>query len=304
MKTIWPAVVFIFLLLAGSAFVLPKTNQVETITAFSAPELSSTVTPGPTAAPTSEPSSPPSGRGEEVVLTWEGDPLPDDNQAECRSLRLTAAGQAMLGPCGAVENPGQMLAGQAREWSEMLVRFAPFTAETIQGRVDFQGQGQITSPAWQRAIAAWARFTYLELSSGRVSASVRTVLSWWVGEVADRPGYCRHLVVLISGYAYTDILPCDGHEAQAVAGGWLDTAEWDKFDAWLYQQAPLYQGDNYLSGLGTAEMSEDEVAALTDWATDVYTRLRNEAAATPPPAGSGIANPTPPASPTGAGTDY
>ena len=261
-KRVLPITVLLFLLLAATAF-----GQ-QTALPAGATQAAETTTPAPTISPPSE--------EDPVVLVWEGDPLADDNQDECRTLQVTASGQATVGPCSAADTPVELFTSRPGEWTEMAIRFAPFEAETEQGRIVFQGQGQISSPAWERAIAAWARFSYLELSSGRVSASARTILSWWLGELPDQPGLCRHLVVLVSGYAYSNITPCEDGQVQETVGGWLDTAEWDKFDSWLYSYGELYQDNNYFTGQAQDEMSPAETAVLADWANAVYARLRIE----------------------------
>lgn len=270
-------IVILFVLLAAAAVWLQAALPARAI------QAAETATPIPTAAPPSE--------EDPVVLLWEGDPLADDNQDECRALQVTASGQATIGPCGAPDTPVEQLTVRSGEWTEMVTRFAPFETETDQGRIVFQGQGQISSPAWERAIAAWARFSYLEMSSGRVSASARTVSSWWLGELTDQPGLCRHLVVLISGYAYSNITPCEGGQVQETLGGWLDTAEWDRFDGWLYSYGELYQDNNYFTGQAQGEMSQAETAALADWANDVYTRLRMENSLPQVAAGAGCPEP-------------
>lgn len=216
----------------------------------------------------------PAGQTEnEIALLWEGDPLPDDGQEECRTLQVTAAGQAALGPCDAAGAAVELSTAQPGGWAEIVTRFAPFEAETEQGRLVFQGQGDIGGPAWERALATWARLTYNQLAGGRVSASGPTVLSWWLGELPDRPGICRQLVVLNYGYAYHNLTPCEGGQVQESTGGWLETTEWAQFDDWLYQRAPVYQGNDYFSGLGSTEMSQAEITALAGWAELVYTRL-------------------------------
>ena len=99
-------------------------------------------------------------------------------------------------------------------------------------------------------------------------------MSWWLGELPEQPGLCRHLVVLTHGYAQANITPCAGGQAQETVDGWIDPAAWDQFDAWLVDRAPLYQDNDYFSGAGTAAMSEAEIVALADWAGQVYADLR------------------------------
>lgn len=210
------------------------------------------------------------------VLIWEGHTeFGDGDKNSCKSLLLAADNQGLLGPCGAAQTRVQL--NQEREWAEILARFAPFQYATPDERLVFQGAGLVAGPAWQRAIATWTRFTYAELLAGRASASGRTVLSWWLGEIPDQPGYCAHLVVLAYGYAYSNIELCEGGgPPQRSNGGWLETDEWEPFDAWLYSRGSVYQDNNYFSGIeGLPEMSQSEVDQLAQWTQAVYTRLAN-----------------------------
>lgn len=274
MKVTLKITLLILGLFAASAFAFQAATQPDTSSPLVTPTAEQA--PGAEATPTFEAASTSQTAAGETALVWQGDPLTDDNQEECSSLQLTAAGQAIIGPCGAADIPAELLAGPGQEWPQLFTRFAPFTLETDQGLVEFKGQGQISSPAWQRAIATWSQFTYNELASGRVSASGRTVMSWFLGELPEQPGSCRHLVVLSYGYAYSNITPCAGGNVQETAGGWLDTSEWEKFDTWLYGRAQLYQDNNYFAGQGQAQMSQADAAALAEWAEAIYTRLRNE----------------------------
>ncbi len=277
-KPILLITILLLFLLAGAVYGL-QGNSVEAAAAPASQVITPTVTLEP-------------GPGEErAALVWEGDPLADDNQAECRALRITVPGQAFIGACGAADSPVELAAGQPGGWNEMLLRFSSFTTDTVQGRLEFQGQGQIMSPAWQRAITTWANTTYNELASGRVGAANRTVAAWGLGEVEGQPGLCRQLLVLSHGYAYSNLTPCAGGNVQETVGGWLDTAEWEKFDGWLAGYAPVYQDNNYFSGLGTREMSPAEVDDLADWAGDVYARLRHESPTVLGPGGQETACP-------------
>lgn len=210
----------------------------------------------------------------ETALLWEGQPVLDDSQGSCQRLRLTGDNQAAVGPCDTEPSPVEFAAaGRPGGWAEIVSRFAPFEQTNGDEWIVFQGQGQLDGPAWQRAVSAWARLTTLELSSGRVSATGATVLSWWLGELPEQPGTCRQLVVMVQGYAYAHLTPCEGGQAELIGSGWLETSEWEPFDAWLYGRAPLYQANNYLDGRGTASMSAAEVADLAVWAETVYARL-------------------------------
>jgi hypothetical protein len=212
--------------------------------------------------------------GEEPALIWERRTrINNGGEYTCSSLLLAPNNQALIGPCGSAQTPVRLFAHRDREWAEILARFAPFQYNTSREQVTFQGRGQIAGPAWRRAITAWARFSYSELSAGRFSASPRTVLSWWLGEFPGRPDKCAHLTVLDFGYAYAESIPCQGGDVQNSVGAWLETRKWERFDAWLYSRAPVYQGNNYFSGEGAREMTEAEIIELSDWAETVYHKI-------------------------------
>ena len=127
--------------------------------------------------------------------------------------------------------------------------------------------------AWQRALLTWARARYAELSSGKVSAAGNTVVSWDLGPVADDDQSCKHLTVLSWGYAYAETRPCAGGNVQELKDGWLETAELEQLDPWLYERIPLYVDDNYVAGVGNLPITDAEFAEVAQWAEDVWQRL-------------------------------
>jgi hypothetical protein len=207
---------------------------------------------------------------EAILLLWEGPALFAGDPTECHRLRLTQDYLAFVGLCDGEQTEVEFGPNQNGGLADMKARFAPFQVDTPQGRLTFKGQGEIASPAWERAVASWARFTYAELATGRAGAANRTGLAWNVGEQGGR---CQMLLVLSHGYATAGLAPCTGGQMEIIASDWVGTAEWEQFDAWLYNRAPLYQDSSYLAGWGTTDMSVEEVAALADWAAAVYARL-------------------------------
>ena len=224
-----------------------------------------------TGAPPSQASLTP----ETAALVWEGHtPFGDGDAQVCKRLLVTPDGRAEIGTCDATGTPAAAPVTPGQEWTEIYAHFAPFQVQAADGQMTFRGQGQAAGPAWSRALAVWAQFTYGAVATGRVGAANRTALSWWLGEVSGQPGSCAHLVALVYGYAYANIDPCQGGQNQASVGGWLTTDEWTQFDAWLYGRAQLYQDNNYFSGMGAQAMNDAEIAALAQWAQEVYSRLQ------------------------------
>jgi hypothetical protein len=285
------AVLIMILLTTGCAIVTPAQSAVNN----QSNHLTESPTDGqPDAAPTSSLSSAPieTVASRNVGLIWAGSILPTGEKGEtCNSLTLTIDNRALLGLCDGTPAEIELFANQAQEWPELLARFAPFEKETPDERLDFRGTGDIGGPTWERAITFWARITAAELASERVSATGRTILAWNLGQVPDRSDTCQRLIVLAYGYATAGLTRCEGGQMEVIGSGWLDTAQWEQFDAWLYKNAPFYQNDSYLDGRGTTQMSDAEAAALRGWTEAVYANLTqlghiaNEApipSATPP----------------------
>jgi hypothetical protein len=213
---------------------------------------------------------------EEPDLTWEGQE--DDG---CQSLLLAADGRAAIGLCDAPRTPLHLFddVDRPQQFADQLARFAPFQTEALTGRIVFQGQGQeVASPAWQRALAAWARLVRQELQFGRSGASWGAALAWH-REMPERPGYCQFLHVEMYGLAYASVARCGGGDARNLGQGWLQAAEWEQFDTWFYGRSPVYRRDLDLFSIGSQKMSESEVDALQRWSEAVYSRLTVEATA-------------------------
>ncbi|MCC7353125.1 MAG: hypothetical protein IT330_05145 [Anaerolineae bacterium] len=234
-------------------------------TATPAPAL----TPRPTAT-TIPPQVTPTAANQ-PILVWEGSVVwGDSDETKCKAMQVEANHQMTLGYCSQLTARGQAV---RQEFLEMETRLAPFQLKAEKESLVFRGKGTLDGPAWQRAVLAWAHWTFAEAFTGRACASCRTVLSWYFGEVPDQAGMCRHLTVLDYGYATAETVPCKGGEVQKQIGGWVETREWEELDEWLYNRATVYKEDNYFLGIGTQQMSEAEVAQLEEWAQGVYERL-------------------------------
>ncbi len=159
------------------------------------------------------------------------------------------------------------------EFDEMLERIAAFDLHLPADMVTFQGHGQISDEAWQRAVLAWVHLTFGEAWSGQACASCRTALSWHPGTVGGDPDQCAHLTVLDYGYAYAESRPCDGGGVISQTTGWLETSEWAQIDEWLYGRSALYSGDNYLVAVGSQDMTDAGQTRLEELARNIYDRL-------------------------------
>jgi hypothetical protein len=202
--------------------------------------------------------------------------------SKCAVLQLGPSIEAGIGACDGTMTNKDMGNGTYLDWEYLRDHFAPFVYETDTERITFEGMGSSRGDAWQRAILAWARMRYAELSSGKVSAAAGTILSWRLGPNPEQPETCRHLTVLAYGYAQAETRPCAGGEVLESSNGWLQTAELEQLDPWVYERAALYAGDNYVAGVGSQPMSDAEAAAAEQWAAEVWNRLAGDGAVMSP----------------------
>ena len=201
------------------------------------------------AAQTAQGSAKTATNDEAAVVLWEGPALFAEDSTECHRLSVTQDYRAFVGLCDGEQT------------------------DTPQGRITFNGHGEIAGPAWEHAIANWAQFTHAELASGRVGAANRTVLAWNLGEQSNQPNKCQMLLVLVHGYATAGLTPCAGGQIEVITSDWIDLADWEQFDTWLYTTAPFYRDNNYFDGRGAIELSAKEVAVLAEWVETVYAKL-------------------------------
>ena len=245
MRTNWLCVVLTILILVGSAC----------------------------AAQTAQGSAKTATNDEAAVVLWEGPALFAEDSTECHRLSVTQDYRAFVGLCDGEQTVVEFVTNREGGLDDMIARFAPFQADTPQGRITFNGHGEIAGPAWEHAIANWAQFTHAELASGRVGAANRTVLAWNLGEQSNQPNKCQMLLVLVHGYATAGLTPCAGGQIEVITSDWIDLADWEQFDTWLYTTAPFYRDNNYFDGRGAIELSAKEVAVLAEWVETVYAKL-------------------------------
>lgn len=205
------------------------------------------------------------------VLVYEG------YEGHCISLAVSAEGLGAAGRCDAPRLALPLLNETRRhqEWADAMGRFAPFRYEPPEMGLllRFEGRGTETaSPAWQRALLAWAGVVYAEQTSGRSGASWGTAFAW------ERPtestdGRCDYLVVERYAVAYASRARCGGGDAEDLGGGWLSDAEWTAFDRWHQTFAAAEGERTHFFGAGMTPMPPDTLAALDTWADAVFTRL-------------------------------
>ncbi len=201
-----------------------------------------------------------------AFLTWEG-----EIDGACYSLTIQADGEAAVGVCGDEPSATATLDAANVEWAAIQQHFGAIQAETSAGKITFQGQGSAQGDLWAQALATWASFTAMEMNAGRTSASARTILAWQVTDSAEHSGQCSHLVVLAYGYAYANLIPCEGNgESTQVAAGWLTDTELDTILDWVTNGARVENEAGYLDAKGSTPVSPEEIGT---WAKAIYARM-------------------------------
>lgn len=196
-----------------------------------------------------------------------------DDTAQCATMTLDRSQNVTIGACDGTSRVLALGKRFALDWDDIQNRFASFVYQTPTETLTFTGRGTISGEAWQRAIVTWARMTRAELATGRASATSRTVMSWFFGEVPDQAQVCEHLTVLSYGYAYAETVDCEGGAVIDATGDWLTDAEMVQLDQWLYQRSAFYSERNYLDGKGQEAMSSAEGEAVGQWASAVRSRI-------------------------------
>lgn len=200
------------------------------------------------------------------LLTWEG-----EIDGACHTLVIQPSGEASVALCGDEPVVTTTLNTGNGEWEAIQQQFGDINAETPAGKIIFQGQGSAEGDLWSQALATWASFTAMELNAGRTSASARTLLAWKVTDTAEHSGQCSQLLVLAYGYAYANLIPCEGNgPSNQVAAGWLTDAELDTLYQWLENGARVDNEAGYLDAKGSEPVTPDDVGT---WAKAIYARM-------------------------------
>jgi len=110
--------------------------------------------------------------------------------------------------------------------SYLKQKYAPFTANTIRGRLVFTGTGTIeASEAEQRAIAEWALTRFIEANANYLPADYGLRLFWHEESVS----LCGGLWIYQTGLAVA--WNCDG--SAALGAGFLSATQLQQFYRWL-----------------------------------------------------------------------
>jgi hypothetical protein len=220
-------------------------------------------------------SAPPAQIGD-MIVEWTQD------EGLCATAQIGLDGVA-FGLCGNPLMSGELVNPErTAELEEFASTYAPFATDTAAGHVVFQGQGdREATPAEQRMIAEWARLVQLEATGGRSGASWGLAFAWHrEGGIA---GFCDDLTVYVTGQVYAS--SCQGNEPVNLGQTRLDAEqlaqvyEWvDRLQGFEVEQRDPAVADAMtvrlvFSGAGEQEASEAEIAAIQDFAAQLYAEL-------------------------------
>lgn len=212
----------------------------------------------------------------EALLTWKS---PGSNcQAAVMSLTTIS-----FGPCNTLrltqrwENVEHLA-----DLKHFVETFAPFSAETKAGSLQFKGSGaSLATPAEQRAIAEWAEMASASASGGKGGASYGLALSWHrEGGIA---GFCDDLLIYRSGAALAS--SCKGNSARKLGAAYLTSAQLDQLYAWLddlktfsYKYSDPATADAMrlqllLNGTGNREVTDSIRQAMLNLSQEVFSSI-------------------------------
>lgn len=204
----------------------------------------------------------------------------DFSTGDCRMLVIDGE-TTYAGDCASASTT---VDGAPFGWAELREHVQPFVALGGDVSVLVRGRGDAYDPAWQLAVQHWGRVSYDEVTSGNVSATGRTAMSWWMDEApsegdAAAASRCRHLIVLNHGYGYARLDPCPNAGAEPpaeddageiLAEGWLATPELQRFMELYSWRAPIASGASTLDGRGTEPATDEEIVELAALADHVH----------------------------------
>lgn len=185
-----------------------------------------------------------------------------------------------FGPCGGTLMGGKHATPErAKAWLYFAQVYAPFTAETTAGKVEFTGYGQrVATSAEQRMVAEWARLTALDAAGGRSGASYGLALAWHrEGGIA---GFCDDVTVYVTGDVTA--VSCRTEQFRELGRGRMTADQLQRFFEWLDALRPFEVDQTdpaatdamtvrlVFSGAGAAEATDTDKQAIQDLAAQLF----------------------------------
>jgi hypothetical protein len=206
----------------------------------------------------------------------------NEDEGSCETA-IFGPDMVVFGPCD-----GPLMAGRyaAPERQLALVDFmntyAPFTAQTAAGEVEFRGGGdEEATAAEQRTIAEWARLAATEAQTGQPGSTEGLLFTWHrEGGIA---GFCDDLTVYRTGLAIAS--SCKGEETEAVGEARLEGERLARAYEWLDTYAPFEYEETdpaeadamtvgmIFYGVGGEEAPDEVVQEMLLFASTLYHEL-------------------------------
>lgn len=208
-------------------------------------------------------------------------------ESPCTTAEIGVAGMAW-GLCGGALIQAGADPVHAQNRAEFVAAYAPFTAETVAGRLVFWGEGeQEATHVEQRMIAEWARLAY-RTAAGSGEGDLGVALIWQQRGGSD--GHCEDLVVYVTGNVYAST--CVGMAPEILAATrlginrltalyqWIDTVQGFEFEQ--TERSNGVQVHLHFAGAGEALPMEAETEEILAFAADLYAALTEAATPTTP----------------------
>lgn len=218
--------------------------------------------------------SAPNNYTEEIIIEW-------TSSIENCSVSKISLEKISFGECGAPMLTAPFSGPDAiQELTYFWQTYAPFTAKTSSGDIDFRGQGTLeTTPAEKRMIIEWSKITTTAAQSGRTGAAWGNAITW-------RRNDCEYLTIFTMGYAILET--CNPEVYNQPIKRWLSSVQLEQLYAWIeqYESFEIHktpkageEGESvYLlfSGAGSNSISETESLKILKYTSDLFENILNK----------------------------
>jgi len=213
----------------------------------------------------------PNNYTDETIIEW------NSAIGKCSVSKISLE-QISFGECGAPMLTARFAEmGAIQDIQYFWQTYAPFTAKTIAGNIDFRGQGKIeTTLAEKRMIGEWSKITTIAAQSGRMGAAWGNAITW-------RRNDCDYLTIFTMGYAILGT--CNPDILVQPLKYWLSPIQLKQLYAWYDQYEPfeinktLETGlDNesvyfLFSGVGSNSLTEIESQRILKYVSDLFENI-------------------------------
>ena len=212
------------------------------------------------------------------VITWT-----QEDQGACNKLVISDSA-LMFGSCeGSLQESPDIFKQLRDDLTAYASKYAPFSADTSAGKVQFNGRGTTpASPAEQRMVAEWSRLAFQIAQSGRTGAAWGLALDWRRdGGIAN---FCDEVTVYLTGFASAS--SCKGPAVVNLGRMQLSTEQLSHIYAWVDALASFdYENTDpattdamqilmTFSGSGPEQASPQDIQDMQDLALDILNQLK------------------------------